>query len=591
MGTVFLVTIFLAACGDDPVTVSVPPDGIEMTSQALEGLDGRPHYLFFGERIYIDPIPGRIWIRSQRAQIASVADEVLRDLGIAGLTRPEIYPAGYAVVELPPLSNARAQEVRQHLLQREEINFAVPIYSHSLVEGSVKLLDRAVIHFAPDADRIQIETWASAHGLLMESEPDPTYGWSRYWFTLPDDLNDPLAWVNALNSDEIVLNADIDKIQPAALAEVPTDDFFPQQWYLQNSITFNARNVDINVVRAWDITKGDRAASAGEITVAVVDEGVDGEHRELWESISPGFDAFRDNDPCLGRNGLPSTELNPCFWESHGTWVAGIIAAEHGDPLSGMAGVAPGARIVPIRLFTRVGPNPADVRHVSDAEAADAINFAWQFKTADVINGSFTWPPNFDMAVAIKSAVVHGRGGLGTTVVIAAGNTSNREGGIVGGVAWPARMDSVIAVSAIAMNGESTNYAPRGPEIDIVAPSGFRAGNCAGDILTIDPVGSNGFCDDGPSRNQLDYSTSFTGTSASAPQVSGVAALLYAENYSRSQGWIKSRLYDAADPWGSADEVGHGKLDAHGALTGQVEGETIGGSTEPCTPEPPAFKC
>lgn len=72
-------------------------------------------------------------------------------------------------------------------------------------------------------------------------------------------------------------------------------------------------------------------------------------------------------------------------------------------------------------------------------------------------------------------------------------------------------------MGAINRSGELTNYTPEGPELDLVAPSGHFAGWCNGDVVTRDLRGDDGVCNDGPNAN-VDYTSTFTGTSAAAPR-------------------------------------------------------------------------
>jgi subtilisin family serine protease len=114
-------------------------------------------------------------------------------------------------------------------------------------------------------------------------------------------------------------------------------------------------------------------------------------------------------------------------------------------------------------------------------------------------------------------------------------------------------------VGAIDRVGALTNYTPEGPELDIVAPSGHYTGICIGDVVTTDLVGQPG-CSDYPGN--VDYTNTFSGTSAAAPQVSGVAALLISKEPSLTSDQVKARIYSGADPWGPATQFGAGKLDA-----------------------------
>ncbi|MDP9353278.1 MAG: S8 family serine peptidase [Chloroflexota bacterium] len=225
----------------------------------------------------------------------------------------------------------------------------------------------------------------------------------------------------------------------------------------------------------------------------------------------------------------------------------------------------------------------------SSNQIADGINWAWRYANSDVINNSWGGgAPSDAITNAIRNALSQGRGGSGTVVVFAAGNTSDRRNGHIGSVQYPATLSSttdVISVGAINRHGDPANYTPDG-RIDVVAPSGHDTRSCVGEVVTIDRYGSPG-CNDGPNED-FSYTRTFSGTSAAAPQVSGVAALMLSYTPSLTASQVKSRLRGGADSWGSSTMFGAGKLNAYRALTG---GSTGGGGSEPCEPVPPQLTC
>lgn len=151
-------------------------------------------------------------------------------------------------------------------------------------------------------------------------------------------------------------------------------------------------------------------------------------------------------------------------------------------------------------------------------------------------------------------------------MVFAAGNTSDRRNLLVGAVQYPATLSSttnVISVGAINRYGAPANYTPDGP-IDVVAPSGTDTGACFGEVITTDRFGSPG-CNDGPAGDP-NYTTTFSGTSAAAPQVSGVAALMLSADPSLTAAQVKARIRSSADAWGSSGTFGAGKVNAYRAL-------------------------
>jgi serine protease len=270
-----------------------------------------------------------------------------------------------------------------------------------------------------------------------------------------------------------------------------------------------------------------------------------------------GYDAFGE----AGNYGQPHSSCN----DSHGTSVTGIILMQHSNGIGG-AGVAPGVYVTPIRIF-RCGL-PA-----SDSQIGTALNYAWQLSGAQVVNNSWGGgAPSNAITNAINSGDVNGRSGKGTVFVFAAGNDSNRSSGYIAPILYPANLASTVAVGAINSTGGITNYSAEGSTLNLVAPSGHfiptQWNPCVGDVVTTELTGWRG-CNNGPGGN-IDYTSTFSGTSAAAPQVAGVFSLLLAREPALTSAQAKSRVYAGADPWGVSTRFGRGKVNAYRALVGRL---------------------
>ena len=137
---------------------------------------------------------------------------------------------------------------------------------------------------------------------------------------------------------------------------------FGQQWGLQNTGQSGGTvGIDINVLKAWNITRGDK-----NIRVAVIDNGIDLTHPDLQANLIQGFDVLGQNTA-----GAPVS-----IDDNHGTPCAGIIGARGVE----ISGVAPNCSIMPIRAYT--GSN------YSYIYVATAINEAVQ-RGADIISHSW----------------------------------------------------------------------------------------------------------------------------------------------------------------------------------------------------------
>ena len=325
------------------------------------------------------------------------------------------------------------------------------------------------------------------------------------------------------------------------LISLHNDPLYSDQYYLHNTGQGGGtHNIDINAPEAWDITLG-----CNDIRVAVVDDGVEN-HPDFDGRVLPGITAGVNNSL-----GLPINHTS----KGHGINCAGIIAATHNNTI-GIKGIAPHSRLVPINIFPHA-PSPAnDYGAATNAEIATVINWAWNPNGGNAHILSNSWAggnPVSDITTAITNARTQGRGNLGAIVIFASGNTS-------GGVAYPGYVDGVITVGAINRNGNIWNYSGRGPSMDLVAPSGGGNGN--GDVRTTDRVGANG-------SSTGDFTNTFGGTSAAAPQVAGVAALMLSVNPSLTEQQVRTILQNTATdmgPTGFDNTYGYGRVDAGAAV-------------------------
>lgn len=278
------------------------------------------------------------------------------------------------------------------------------------------------------------------------------------------------------------------------------DPLYGDQWYLESTGQNGAGvDEDIDVEGAWDITRG-----TPSVVVAVVDTGVELGHPDLVENLVQGTDVLGNDSNPMAEDG---TFLFFRWFESHSTSVAGVIAAR-GDNGLGVSGVAPRATVMPIRFLSELfGPTPT----VQDE--ADAFNFACA-NGAAIINNSWGPASGAVLPASTKAAIddcnLNGRGGLGSIVFFAAGNSGN-DNSNNGYAAY----DGVLGVTAVTDQGVKASYSSFGPTVDCTAPSN---GGVNG-VTTTDRLGSVGY--DGS-----DYTDDFGGTSSASPTAAGVMALI-----------------------------------------------------------------
>lgn len=333
---------------------------------------------------------------------------------------------------------------------------------------------------------------------------------------------------------------------------VPTDPLYPGQYYLNQG-----NNIDINAPQAWGITRGVR-----EVRVAVIDDGVE-EHEDIDGRVLSGFTPTDATG--LGAPANPAWPINipPFSPAGHGQACAGIISASHNS--FGISGVAPCAQIIPVNIFNDwfidIQGGVQFVNYHEDIDdLANAIDWAWDEGEAEVLSNSWGFidqGANFDeITFAITRARTQGRGGLGSIVVFSSGNSNQA----FSGVTFPANVNGVVTVGAIDRNGNIWNYSSRGLELDLVAPSGNTGLN--GDVVTTDRMGNLGYDND-------NYTDTFGGTSAAAPQVAGVAALMLSISPDLTEGEVRTILQSTATDMGTPgfDNIfGYGRLNAHAAV-------------------------
>jgi subtilisin family serine protease len=552
----------LGASGCRDLDAPLEPGASDLALSSAAPSDDQPFYYHQGERVMLDVETTELVVASRLPGAAAVAREVLAGMGITPTGDAELpQAAGHRLITLPASTpRTSAVAARERLRQDTRFQFAVLGYRTRAEGARVLLLNRVAVRFRDGTSRGEIESIATRLGTRVVREPNPARGALDYWLEY-GPRTDPLAVAAALDRHPRVAWADPDKVSDRRQQYIPSDPFFAQQYYLRNDTWLNGVRVDINAVHAWDLTTGAWAPSTGGFTVAVVDDGVEAAHPDFGGVVFWGFDAFGIND------GFATSP--ECAGDSHGTMVAGTILQQHNN-VTGGGGAAPGVNIVPIRIF-RCGVA------ASDAQIANGLNFAWYWLGAQVLSNSWGGGAVSNAITnAVNAGSTQGRAGRGAVFVFSAGNTSARGQGWIGPVLYPATLGAAVAVGAINRNGLVTDYSPEGPELDLVAPSGHVTGACIGDVVTTDLMGSRG-CSNGPGGDP-DYTTTFSGTSAAAPQVAGVFSLLLAREPALTAAQAKTRVYDAADWWGASNRFGRGKVNAYRALVGKL-GVWISGPT------------
>lgn len=301
------------------------------------------------------------------------------------------------------------------------------------------------------------------------------------------------AFANAFLERPEVDFAELDRLIPVQQI-VPNDPLYPS-WYLQK----------IEAAQAWTLSTG-----SSNVTIAILDTGVDASHPDLASKIIPGRNIYNNNSDTTDIHG-------------HGTAVAGVAAAASNNGI-GVSSVAWGSMIMPIRISDPTGM-------ASASDIANGITWAADYG-ARVANISYYVSGIKTISSAAK--YFQGKGGI---VVTAAGNY---------GVFESAQDDPfLLTVGATDPQDALYSYSNHGNNLDLVAPGNNTTTLIGGQY------GAGG------------------GTSFASPVVAGVAALILSVNPSQTASQVIEILKENSDDLGVSgwdSTFGSGRVNAGRAV-------------------------
>lgn len=354
-------------------------------------------------------------------------------------------------------------------------------------------------------------------------------------------------------SDPAVEYAEPDRIMKPML--VPNDTQYAQQWHY-----FEVAG-GLNLPAAWDKSTG------SGIVVAVIDTGYR-PHADLAANIVAGYDFItsttisndgngRDSDASdpgdavqAGEcgSGLP-TQDESSSW--HGTHVAGTIAAVTNNG-TGVAGVAFGAKVQPLRVLGKCGGYTSDIADaIVWASGGSVSGVPANATPARVINLSLGGGGACDTTT--QNAVNSARS-RNTVVVVAAGNSNANAANYS-----PASCTGVITVAATNRSGGRAYYSNYGSVVEVAAPGGdVRNGATNGILSTLNS---------GQTSPAADSYAWYQGTSMATPHVAGVVALMLSKNSALTPDEVLTRLQQSSRAFpATCSQCGSGIVDASAAV-------------------------
>ncbi|MCM2304745.1 MAG: S8 family serine peptidase [Elusimicrobia bacterium] len=312
----------------------------------------------------------------------------------------------------------------------------------------------------------------------------------------------------------------------------------------------------VSALAAWEYEIG----SSNLVTVAVGDTGIDRTHPDLSAKLllttsqfcDPGASKIigGDNSACVAQ-----AATDAC---GHGTSVAGVAAAST-DNGAGISGMSWGARLVSLKIFRDadcVGGCSAGACTTDDQAVADAIAAAQALHNTAAhgkivlnlsVGGNTACP-------AVVQAAVTAAVAAGVVIVASAGNSPACSGANVNS---PARCVGVIPAAATTSSDQVASYSCPGPEL-----ASFGVAAPGSSVLSTSNDGGT---------------ASVTGTSFSAPMVSGLAALVYSQKPNFTPAQIQNAIRAGAETIGaSANSQGAGRINAYRTLRYAVNGTFAG---------------
>ena len=477
------------------------------------------------------------------------------------------------VYRLDPATMATVDLAKSALRSLDNVRFAGRVLVMEGTGEPVVYTENLFIKFVDRLSDNECVDVLAGRGLMVKRKLE--YAQNSYFAAAPEGTGQAVFDI----ARDLLLLDDVEYCHPEVVRRRSHKTIFPDQWHLRDA-TIGGKKIKAhaNVEAAHKLTRGKG------VVIAVIDDGIDIDHPEFAVSdkiVAPRDATMHIHDP-------RPKDLDPQYPDDHGTACAGVACA---SGVHGCSGVAPEARLMPIRLASLLGSqDEADAFYWAARNGADVISCSW-----GPLDGKW-WDPDdpahtarqdlpASTRLAIDFATRSGRGGKGCVVLFAAGN-----GGEPVEYDGYASYEMVIAVAASNDRGVRSIYSDYGPAVWCAFPSGDadrrlppgRPLPLTRGIWTTDRRGKTGynFGDIQRGDEAGDYTATFSGTSSACPGVAGVVALMLSANPALTRAEVKALLASSCEKIDSAGGkydakgwsplYGHGRINAELAVKGAI---------------------
>ena len=465
---------------------------------------------------------------------------------------------------------ALRDRARATLKKEPEVEFAGRVLVDPQANRPVVYTENLFVKFEDATTQAEHRRVFKRYGLTVKRRLE--YARHAYFLEAPADIGLELFET----AERILAEESVELCNPELIRESRQRSAFPQQWHLKRA-TIGGQAIDAHatVEAAWALSDG-----TGTI-IAVIDDGIDIDHEELGSSgkiVAPRDATRRTDDPRPG-NG-----------DDHGTACAGVACAAGAF---GASGVAPGARLMPIRLASALGSQAeADAFVWAAQHGADVISCSWGpadgrwWDPTDPRHNQVVPLPD-STRLAIDHVVTRGRNGKGCVVCFAAGN--GNESVDNDGYASYA---NVVAVAACNDTGKKAAYSDFGNAIWCAFPSSHGRPSVTPGIWTTDRSGALGYNTGHAEKGDPNgnYTNDFGGTSSACPGTAGVAALIIGRNPALRWDEVRDILKRSSDKI----DATAGRYDATGRSAiygfGRVNAKKAVEMARPAQPKPVSIR-